>query len=89
MVKTKIGYSSSGEPLLPRLTTDRVPRRQKMDRIENEAIEARFQQLESSIETICELLRELKLRKEEKKSESEPDTPKRDEREPSTSKTPF
>jgi Ty3 transposon capsid-like protein len=60
-----------------------------MDRIENEAIEARFQQLESSIETICELLRELKPRKEEKKPESELDTPKRDEGEPNTSKTPF
>ena len=59
------------------------------ERIEDEVVEARFWQLKMSIEIICELLQELKPRKDEKKLESDPDAPKRDQGEPNTSNTPF
>ena len=85
MVKTRFSYSSSGEELLPSLKTDQAPRKQRMaERAENDAVEARFRQLESNIEAIFELLQELKQKSNGKEPESFPEVPKK---EPNSSKT--
>lgn len=90
MVKTKIGYYSIGEPLLTGLRTDQSPRSQRMvKRKEYEVVEAKLWQLEINMESIYELLQELKPKKDEKKPKIEPKTLKRDQGEPRTSKNPF